>query len=83
MFSTMHLFHASFSATLLRFYLMMALVIAGFFLQQYWMIVLAIPVFLSCLLGISFSRDDFREQSNAIMHLMKKRKKEDQMKEAA
>lgn len=79
----MQLFHASFSATLSRFYLMMALVIVGFFLHQYWVVALAIPVFLSCLLGMSFSREEFREQSQGIMRLMKKRKKEDQMNKAA
>lgn len=49
-------FHLSFSTLLWRYYLMMAIILlAGF--TGYWALAfLSLPVFLSCLLGVSFRR---------------------------
>jgi hypothetical protein len=49
----MKLFAVSMSSLLLRYYLMMLVVIVGVLLQSYFVILLSLPVFLSCLLGVS------------------------------
>ena len=51
----MKLFAVSISSLLLRYYLMMLVVIAGVIMQSYVVILLALPVFLSCLMGVSFN----------------------------
>jgi 1,4-dihydroxy-2-naphthoate octaprenyltransferase len=50
----MQFFALTFDKILIRYYLMMACVIAGVFTAQYWLVALALPVFLSAILGISF-----------------------------
>ena len=42
---------------MIRFALMMALVIVGVMLQQWWLTFFALPVFLSVLMGVSFKRE--------------------------
>ena len=38
----------------MRYFLMMGLIIAGVFTQQYWLAFLGFPIFLSAILGLSF-----------------------------
>lgn len=51
----MRLFNVSFSTLIVRFYLMMAIVIAAFFLGYPWLSALSLPVFFITLIGLKFS----------------------------
>lgn len=51
----LEMFKASLEAIMVRFALMMAFVILGMILQWNWMMLLALPTFISALLGIKFS----------------------------
>ena len=51
----MRLFNISFSTLIIRFYLMMAIVIAAFFLGFPWLAALSLPVFFITLMGLKFS----------------------------
>jgi cytochrome b561 len=48
---------------ILRFYLLMAIVIAAGFLGQWWMGLLALPVFLSTLLGVALQKNNKKQVS--------------------
>ncbi len=56
--SIMKLFEASFSTVLIRFYLMMAVVLIGFTTGYYYLAFLAVPLFMSAIMGIKFTSDD-------------------------
>ena len=65
-------FSLSFGTTILRFYLMMGVIIvAGF--TGYWLLgLLALPIFLSVLLGIGFEPESkFKKELNASRHTLK------------
>lgn len=51
----MKAFELSIGTVILRLYLMMAIVIAAGFIGQWWVAILALPVFLSTMSGIRFS----------------------------
>ena len=52
----MRMFDLSISSVVLRFYLMMACVIIGV-LTHFWLLTLvALPIFLSIIMGVSFKR---------------------------
>jgi hypothetical protein len=51
---TMRFFACTFDKVLIRFYLMMACVIGGLFAGQPLIAILALPLFLSAILGVSF-----------------------------
>ena len=63
----MKLFSASFSIVLLRYFLMMLLVIVGVTFEMYLLVFLALPVFLSCLMGVTFNFN-FRRSGKAAKH---------------
>jgi hypothetical protein len=48
--------HLNFATLLFRFYLMMAAVIIGFFAGIPWLAFLALPIFMSALMGIEFKK---------------------------
>jgi len=50
----MEFFNISVSTIVIRFFIMMAVIIAGVFTGQYWLVVLGLPIFLSGMLGIGF-----------------------------
>ena len=52
----MKLFNLNFASLILRFYLLMAIVIGAFFMGYPILAFLALPVFFSAMMGISFSR---------------------------
>lgn len=52
----MKLFHLNVTALILRFYLLMAIVIVAFFIDYPILSILALPVFLTAMMGISFTR---------------------------
>ena len=56
----MKYFALSLPQLVLRFYLLMAIVIAAFFLHTFWLALLALPVFISCMLGIGLPRPSQR-----------------------
>jgi hypothetical protein len=72
----MKLYHVSFSGLIIRFYLMMAVVlIAGY--SGMWMIsLLALPIFLSCMLGMKItmgqhSTSDLKESLDVRPHTLR------------
>jgi len=52
----MKYFNLSIGTLVLRFYLMMLIIIVAGFIGQWWLSILALPVFLSCMLGINISK---------------------------
>ena len=60
----MKYFGIGFDAVIIRFYLMMFIVIAAVVTGVYWVAILALPVFLSCMLGIQFSKMKLMSGSN-------------------
>jgi hypothetical protein len=60
---TMKAFGLGLGTMLLRYYLMMLVVVAAGFTGQWWLAVLALPIFLSTVLGVRFSRSDKAEGS--------------------
>lgn len=52
----MEFFNINIATVILRFYLMMAVIIAGVFTGQWWLIVLGLPVFLSIMLGLTIKK---------------------------
>lgn len=52
----MKLLDLSISTLILRFYLLMAIVIGAGFSGQWWLALVALPVFYSALMGIKFSK---------------------------
>ena len=50
-------FELGLGTMLLRYYLMMMIVIAAGFMGQWWLATLALPVFLSTVLGMKFGKD--------------------------
>ncbi len=53
----MKYFEVNLTTLLLRFYLMMAVIIIGVFTGQLWMAALGLPIFLSCMLGVSLKKN--------------------------
>jgi len=60
------MFEASIESLIWRYNLLMALVVIGFVTEYYWISGLALPVFLSCLLGLSF-----RNSTSVVAHQSK------------
>jgi len=52
----MHLFEATIKTVVMRFYLMMIIIVAALFLKIPLLALLAAPLFLSALLGVSFGK---------------------------
>lgn len=52
----MEFFKINIATVILRFFLMMAVIIAGVFSGQWWLTVLGLPIFLSIMLGVSLKR---------------------------
>jgi len=50
----MQAFESNFENVVKRFFLMMAVVLIGGFSGQWWLAVLALPIFLSAILSVSF-----------------------------
>lgn len=51
----MKYFSIGLGAIMIRFYLMMGVVIIGGFSGQWWLATLALPIFLSIMLGVTFT----------------------------
>ncbi|WP_020570116.1 hypothetical protein [Neolewinella persica] len=66
----MRFFALTFDKVLIRFFLMMALIIGGMFAGQPLIAVLALPLFLSAMLGVSFLPE---EKETTIMTMQKKK----------
>lgn len=52
----MKYFDLSIGTLVLRFYLMMAVIIIAGFVGSWWLSILALPIFLSCVLGLNFKK---------------------------
>ena len=52
----MKLFHLNFASLILRFYLLMAIVIGAYFIGYPILAILSLPVFISAMMGIKFTR---------------------------
>lgn len=59
------LFEAKWDTIILRYYLMMAIVLAAGFSGYNWLAVFAFPVFLSSILGVKFQFDFSRNVSKS------------------
>lgn len=66
----MRFFALSFDKVLLRFFLMMGCVIVGLFTGQALLAVLALPLFLSAILGVSFMPEDKEEATSSTVIVM-------------
>lgn len=64
----MRFFALSFDKVLLRFFLMMACVIIGVFSGQPLVTILALPLFLSAIMGVSFQPE---EKQSAVKTMVK------------
>lgn len=64
----MHFFSLSIDKVLIRFFLMMTCVIVGVFSGQPLITILALPMFLSAILGVSFQSE---EKYSAIKTMVK------------
>ena len=49
------MFSLSIGGVVIRFFLMMAVIIAGVFTGMYWLTILGLPIFLSALMGVSLT----------------------------
>ena len=67
----MKYFKAKLSTIVLRFYLMMAVVLIAGFTGLWWLAVLALPIFLSCMLCVSFSGGNKLEEKASKVIKMK------------
>lgn len=63
----MRFFALSFDKVILRFFLMMGCVIVGLFSGQPLLALLALPLFLSALLGVSFMPVEEAKKENSII----------------
>ena len=54
----MKLFELSIGTLMLRYYLMMGVVIVGGFSGNWWLAFLALPILMTCLMGMTFTRED-------------------------
>ncbi len=61
----MKLLDLSISTLIIRFYLLMAIVIGAGFIGQWWLAILALPVFFSALMGMKFTKPQWKRQSRA------------------
>lgn len=61
----MRCFACTFDKVLIRFFLMMACIIGGLFAGQPLIAVLALPLFLSAMLGVSFVPEEKEVATNA------------------
>ena len=52
----MKMFRLSFETLMIRYYLMMAAVIVAGFVGNWWIALVALPIFLTCLTGMTFGR---------------------------
>ncbi len=53
----MKLYQLNLATLVVRLYLLMAIVIVAFFIGMPWLSILALPVFLSAMMGIRFSKN--------------------------
>ena len=59
----MKMFEASFNSLIWRYNLLIAVVVVGIGTGNFWMAGLALPIFLTCLLGISFKSNSATAKS--------------------
>ena len=71
----MRFFDINLVTVMVRFYLMMAVVIIGIFSGQVWLAGLALPIFLSVMLGITFRKEDNSKKANIKKSINKVEKK--------
>ncbi len=69
----MKLFNLNLETTVLRLYLMMLVVIVAGFSGIWALSFLALPIFLSCLLGLDLSAKNLQIQSRSLTQSMLKR----------
>lgn len=62
----MKFYALSFDKILVRYFLMMAAVIAGVFTGQYWLAALSLPIFLSAVLGMSLNSPSEKNSSKPV-----------------
>jgi len=60
---SMKAFNLSIGTVVARFYLMMAVILVAGFIGQWWLTALALPIFLSIMLGISIGNENEKSAS--------------------
>jgi len=64
----MKLFALDFGGMMVRYYIMMGLIIVPLFIGMPWLAFLALPVFLSAILGIKFFGNESKQVKNQLRH---------------
>lgn len=64
-------FKADWTAVLLRFYLMMTVVIAAGFSGNWWLALFALPIFISCMLGASYTTNTEKAKNTPMTKTVK------------
>ena len=67
----MRFYAITFDKVVIRFYLMMAAVLVGMFSGYYAIAFLALPLFLSAILGVSFKSEPKEKQVTKVVRLPK------------
>lgn len=75
----MNMFSLGIGEVVVRFFLMMAVIIVGVFAGMPWLTLLGLPIFLSALLGVSFSSPAKAEAKTGRINV----RKESQIKKAS
>ncbi len=65
----MKFFGINLAQMLLRYYAMMLVVIVAGFIGQWWLALLAFPIFIGTMMGLSFKKDDKAPQKGKIIRL--------------
>lgn len=60
----MKAFDLGIGTVIARFYLMMGVILVAGFTGQWWLTILALPIFLSIMLGISFGKDEKKKDAS-------------------
>ncbi len=75
----MNMFSLGIGEVVVRFFLMMAVIIVGVFAGMPWLTLLGLPIFLSALLGVSFSSPSKAEAKTGRINI----RKDSQIKKAS
>jgi len=75
----MNMFSLGIGEVVVRFFLMMAVIIVGVFAGMPWLTLLGLPIFLSALLGVSFSGPSKAEAKTGRINI----RKDSQIKKAS
>ena len=85
----MKLFRLNFATLLIRYYLMMVAVILAGFSGNWWLALIALPIFMSCLTGVTFTigrksqPETVRRTNEASTRALEEKEEEEEVQAAA